>query len=91
MPEMPRTAAPEGEKAAVSRVSKMVPWAAALAVVGLVLTLAVQLWFSPATLALFFMVAMPCSAAAIVLFVVAVYREVIRPKMEIPPVTPEKP
>ncbi|HLG42970.1 MAG TPA: hypothetical protein VI643_06360 [Planctomycetota bacterium] len=65
----------------MKRVPKPILWAAILAVVGLVLTLAVQLWFSPATLALFFMVAIPCSAAAIAIFGIAVYRDAIRPRM----------
>ena len=62
--------------------NRLIVWACALALVGLSLTTLIQFWFTPVLLAAFFLVAIPCSAAAIGLYVLAVYRDAVRSKIK---------
>ena len=65
----------------MKRAPRLILWGSILAALGLLLTLIVQLWFVPATLALFFLAAIPCSVAALGLFVAAVYRDALRARL----------
>jgi hypothetical protein len=54
-------------------------FASALAAIGLGLTFLIQVWFTPLLMTLFFGVAVPACAAALILFGWSVYRDAVRP------------
>jgi hypothetical protein len=69
----------------MKQIPKTIMAASALAGLGLLLTLLIQFWFTPVLLTLFFGVALPCCAAGVLLYVWAVYRDALRPKLQNPP------
>lgn len=68
----------------MKKIPKPIVVASALASIGLTLTTMIQFWFTPILLALFFLVAVPCSAAAVALYVWVVYRDAVKPKLQEP-------
>ena len=54
--------------------------AGGLSAVGLLLTVLIQIWFTPITLALFFLVAIPAGLAGVGLYAYVVFRDAIKPK-----------
>lgn len=60
---------------------KTIYLASGLSALGLVLTVLIQIWFTPITLALFFLVAIPSGIAGVGLYGYAVFRDAIKPKL----------
>jgi hypothetical protein len=60
---------------------KTIYLASGLSALGLVLTVLIQIWFNPITLALFFLLGVPLNLAGIGLYVYIVFRDAIKPKL----------